>query len=101
MFGNLGNMAEMMKQAQQMQHSLKKIKEELKNSRYEAVVNGVKVIVDGEMDVKEVTIETQMDNKKMAESVKQAVSKAIRNSKDDAAQRLKSVTGGINIPGLT
>ncbi|MBI5700953.1 YbaB/EbfC family nucleoid-associated protein [Candidatus Saganbacteria bacterium] len=101
MFGKLGDMAEMMKQAQKMQDSLKKIKNDLKYARYEAESNGVKVIIDGEMEIKELKITTQMDNRKMEDTVKHVINKALKQSKDDAANRLKSATGGISIPGLT
>lgn len=101
MFEKLGNMGEMIKQAKKMQDSLKKIKEDLKHARYEAESNGVKVIIDGEMEIKELKITTQMDNKKMEDTVKQVINKALKQSKDDAANRLKGATGGISIPGLT
>jgi len=100
-FGNLGNMAEMMKQAREMQNNLKKIKEELKRSQYEAEVNGVKVIVSGEMDIKELKLNPALDPKKQEESVKQAINKALKIAKDDSASKLKSLTGGLSIPGLT
>jgi len=100
-FGGLGNLSEMMKQAQQMQHSLKKIKEELKNARYDSEVGGVKVVVDGEMVVQDIKISGDQDIRKIEDNIKQAVNKALKRSKDDAADRLKSVTGGLSIPGLT
>jgi len=100
-FGNLGNMAEMMKQAREMQKNLKNIKEELKNTRYEAAIDGVRVVVNGEMEVLELSIPPQMDERKQNDAVKKAVNKALKDSKDDAARKLKSLTGGMSIPGLT
>lgn len=108
MFGNLGNMGEMIKQAKKMQDELKKIKDDLKHARYEAEVNGIKVIVDGEMEVKEIRLPAcrqawsgDSDIRGIEEKIRQAVNKAIKESKDDAARRLKGATGGISIPGLT
>ena len=83
-----------------MQNNLKRIKEELKKSRYSAEVNGVKVTVDGEMEVKELEITVQMDNRKMADSVKQAVNKSLKVAREDAANKLKSATGGLSLPGM-
>lgn len=100
-FGNLGNMAEMFKQAQKMQGELKKIKDNLKNLKYEAESNGVKVLVDGELEIKDLLLNMQLDPKKLEESIKQAVNRALKQAKDDAAKQLKSVTGGLSIPGLT
>lgn len=100
-FGNLGNMGEMMKQAMKMQGELKKIKEELKHARYTAEVNGVCVTIDGEMEIKEIKISAPSDTKKMEEAVKQSVNNALRQAKDDAAARLKGATGGMQLPGLS
>ncbi len=100
-FGNLGNMAEIMKQAKKMQDDLKKIKEEIKRSRYENEVNGVRVVISGEMDIMEFKLNPALDIKKNEESAKQALSKVLKLSKDDAAGKMKSMTGGLSIPGLT
>lgn len=100
-FGNLGNMGEMIKQAREMQNNLKKIKEELKRSQYEVEMDGIRVVVDGEMEIKTLTLNPSLDSKKLEESAKKAVNKAIKTAKDDAANKLKTLTGGLSIPGLT
>jgi DNA-binding protein YbaB len=53
-FPNLGNMGEMIKMAKDMQGKLKQVKDELAREVYEAEVNGVRVKVSGDMEVKEV-----------------------------------------------
>ncbi|OGC09006.1 nucleoid-associated protein, YbaB/EbfC family [candidate division WOR-1 bacterium RIFOXYC2_FULL_37_10] len=100
-FGNLGNMAEMMKQAREMQKNLKNVKEELKRSRYENDSDGVKVIANGEMEILEMKINPGMEPRKLDEAVKKSVNRVLKTAKDDAANKLKSLTGGLSIPGLT
>ncbi len=100
-FGNLGNMGEMIKQAQNMQRELKRIKDNLKNARYEVEHSGIKIIVDGEMEIREVKFLSEQDPRKLEENLKNAVNKALKQAKEDAAKQLKSATGGMSIPGLT
>jgi len=96
-FGNLGDMAGMMKKAMEMQKQMKKIKDELSKARYEAEVNGNKVIVNGEMEILEMHAGENLSIK----DVKEATNKALKKAKEDAANKLGDVTGGMNIPGLT
>lgn len=100
MFGKLGDMGNLMKQAKEMQNNLKRIKEELKHARYEADSNGVKVIVDGEMEIRELKITGNLDIKKIEDILKQVINKALKQAKDDAANKLKSATGGLSLPGM-
>ena len=96
-FGNLGDMAGMMKKAMEMQKQMKKIKDELSKARYEAEVNGNKVIVNGEMEILEMHAGENLSIK----DVKEATNKALKKAKEDAANKLGDVTGGMNITGLT
>lgn len=95
-FGNLGDMAGMMKKAMDMQKQMKRIKDELSRARYEGISGEAKAIVNGEMDVLEIS--TGSGNVK---DIKEAVNRALGAAKEDAAKRLGDVTGGLNIPGLT
>ncbi|NQU17978.1 MAG: YbaB/EbfC family nucleoid-associated protein [Candidatus Saganbacteria bacterium] len=96
-----GQMGDMIKQAREMQSRLKKIKEELKQSRYEDERGGVKVIVDGEMEIKELIIAPTVAPNQISKLVKDVTNGALKKSKNDAAGKLKQAAGGMNIPGLT
>ncbi|OGC06290.1 nucleoid-associated protein, YbaB/EbfC family [candidate division WOR-1 bacterium RIFOXYD2_FULL_36_8] len=100
-FGNLGNMGNMMKQAMEMQKNLKRIKDELKHARYDSEEGGVSVVVNGDMEIQEIKIPTGIDERRLEDTVKKAVNKALKKAKDDAAGKLKNITGGMSIPGLT
>ncbi len=96
-----GQMGDMVKQAREMQARLKKIKMELKHAKYESEAHGVKVIVDGEMDIKELIIAPTVAPNQIPKLVKEVTNKALKLSKDDAAKKLKQAAGGLNVPGLT
>lgn len=99
-FGGLGDMGKLMQQAKAMQGNLKRIKDELKHARYETESNGIKVVVDGELDIKELKISGHQDIGKIGDAVKNVVNKALKQARDDAANKLKSATGGLSLPGM-
>jgi DNA-binding YbaB/EbfC family protein len=103
-FPNLGNMGEMIKMAREMQGQLKKIKDDLARSIYDAEAGGVRVTVSGDMEVKEVKIGPQVVNPNSVEQlnrlVKEALNKALKLAKDDASRKMKGITGGLGLPGM-
>ena len=103
-FGNLGKMGDMMKMAKEMQGKLKQVKQELERERYDGFADGVAVKVSGDMELKEVKLEPKMlDASKKSQlelAIQEAASKALKNAKDAAARKMKSVTGGMGMPGL-
>jgi len=101
-----GNYGKMMKQVQQMQQEMAKIQEELAQERIEATAGGgmVSVVVNGEQEVLEVTIEKEAvdpdDVEMLQDMMLAAANEALRKSKDLATTKLGQVTGGLSIPGL-
>ena len=100
------NYGEMMKQAKIMQKQMEKVQDELKGMQFEASSGGgvVKVIVNGEQDVLEVKINKDVvdpeDIEMLEDMILVAVNDAIKQSKDEAKNKLAGVTGGLNIPGF-
>jgi nucleoid-associated protein EbfC len=100
------NYSDMMKQAKIMQKQMEKVQEELKDMKFEASAGGgaVKVTVNGEQDVLEVKINKAVadpdDIEMLEDMVLVAVNDAIKQSKDEAKNKLAGVTGGLNIPGF-
>lgn len=92
-FGNLGKMAEMVKQANE-------IKKEMQRARYDGEAGGVKVVVNGEMDLLEVKIPPEMPANKIEHAVKEAVNKTMRTAKQDMAKKMSKMTGGLSLPGM-
>lgn len=96
-FGNLGNMGEMIKMAREMQGKLKTIKEELAKQLYEETVGGVTVRVNGEMEIKEVVIDPAKKDEP-ARAFKDAANKVLKKAKEDAAHKMRGLTGGLGLP---
>ena len=100
------NYSEMMKQAKIMQKQMEKVQDELKDMKFEASAGGgaVKVTVNGEQDVLEIKINKDVadpeDIEMLEDMVLVAVNDAIKQSKDEAKNKLAGVTGGLNIPGF-
>ncbi len=100
---NYGNM---MKQAKIMQQKLLEIQKELKEMEFEASAGGgaVKVKVNGEQEIMEVKINKEMvdsnDLEMIEDMVMVAVNDAVKQSKNEAKNRMSRLTGGMNIPGL-
>jgi len=100
------NYGEMMKQARVMQKQMEKVQDELKDMKFEASAGGgaVKVTVNGEQDVLEIKINKDVadpeDIEMLEDMILVAVNDAIKQSKDEAKNKLAGVTGGLNIPGF-
>lgn len=108
------NMMNMMKQAQNIQKKLVEAQEELANTDVTAESgNGsIKVICDGKGIFKSIKISAEAINSENPQSVStediemledlitSAMKTATEKSKDILETKMKSVTGGVNIPGL-
>ena len=100
------NYGSMMKQAKAMQQKFLEIQKELKEMEFEASAGGgaVKVKVNGEQEIIEVKINKDMvtacDLEMIEDMVMVAVNDAVKQSKDEAKNKMASLTGGMNIPGL-
>ena len=100
------NMQQMMKQAKAMQKKMAETQEELKKMEFEASAGGgaVKVRINGEQEILEIKLNAEMidaDDLEMVEDmVMVAINDAIKQSKDEAKNKMSGVTGGMNIPGL-
>jgi len=100
------NMQKMMKQVQKMQAAMAKAQEELAEKTVEATAGGgmVRVVVNGQFEVKEVHIEKAVvdpdDIEILQDLILLAVNEGISKAQEMAANEMSKVTGGLNIPGL-
>jgi DNA-binding protein YbaB len=92
-FGNLGKMGEMIKQAQQL-------KSEIGKARYEAEADGVKVVINGELEVLEIKLPPSLAPGKVETAVREAVNRGLKTAKNDMAQKMSKLTGGLELPGM-
>ncbi|HSX47988.1 MAG TPA: YbaB/EbfC family nucleoid-associated protein [Candidatus Nanoarchaeia archaeon] len=87
-------------------YELKKIQGQLAKEviEVEAGNGAVKVKVNGEMKIKEVKLDPAKvdanDLPQLEKWIESAVTQAINQSQQVAAERMKSVAGGLGLPGL-
>lgn len=106
MFGGIGNFASLLKQAQQMGGRLKDMSEELRAHRVtgsagaglvEIEMNGLQEVLACRIDPK---LTSEPDRELLEDLVKSAVNDAVSKARQLHTETMKSLTGGLNLPGL-
>ena len=98
--------AAMMKQMQQLQAQIVQAQQELAEETVSVSVGGgaVTVVMNGQQEVREVTIDPEAvdpDEVDMLQDlILAAMNEALNKSRQLAEERMSSLTGGLNIPGL-
>ena len=98
-----GGIAGLMKQAQAMQDNMKKMQEQLGSIEVEGQSGAgmVKVVMTCKYDVRRITIDPSLmgDDKEMLEDlVAAAVTDAVRRVESTSAEKMGSLTAGLNLP---
>jgi hypothetical protein len=98
-----GQLAGLMKQAQQMQENMKRLQEELATLEVEGQSGAglVSVVMTCRHDVKRVTIDPSLlsDDKDMLEDlVAAAFNDAVRKAEATTQERMSSITSGLPLP---
>lgn len=102
----MGDMSKMLKQAQKLQAEMARIQEELASERVEATAGGgvVLAVANGRGELISLTIDPAVVNPAdvtlLADLVLAAVNEAQRNARGLAEDRMRSITGGLQFPGL-
>ena len=100
--GGMGNIAGLMKQAQQMQENMKKVQDGLGSIEVEGASGAgvVKIQMTCKYDVRRVTIDPSvMDDKEMLEDlVAAAINDAMRRAEQVSQERMAGFTSGLNLP---
>tara|TARA_Y100000996_G_C22518719_1_gene641521 strand:+ start:38 stop:355 length:318 start_codon:yes stop_codon:yes gene_type:complete len=100
-----GGMGGMMKQAQQMQKKMTQIQSEIDALKIEGESGGgmVKVVVDGKKNLLSINLSPdlmQEDKEMLEDLILVAINNAIKEVDTISKEKMASVTGGMNIPGL-
>lgn len=100
--GGMGNMQNLMKQAQKMQADLQKKQEEVGKKEIETSAGGGAVIVraTGEKVIKEIIIKPEVVDKEDVEMLQDLILTAVNEALSKADSMMQSELGGFNIPGL-
>jgi len=102
----LGNMAGLLKQAQAMQAQMAKVQEQAASKTVTGTAGGgsVTVTANGAMELVKIVIDPEVIRSGEADMVQDlmlaATNDALRKAREMMANEMKSLTGGLNIPGL-
>lgn len=101
-----GNMQNIMKQAQAMQEQMAKVQEQAATKTVSGTAGGgiVTVTANGAMQIIGVVLDPEVvksgDIEMLQDLVVAAANDALRKAQEMMAEEMKSVTGGMKIPGL-
>lgn len=102
----MGNMNQMIKQAQKMQEEMLKAQAEIEEKTLEASSGGgaVTVTINGKKELQAIKISPDAvdpdDVETLEDLILTAINEAMRQADELAASSMGRVTGGLNIPGL-
>jgi hypothetical protein len=102
---SLGDLGNIMKQAQQLQERLSQVQDAVARRMVEASAGGgmVRVVVNGKHEVLSLTLDPAIlkeDVELVQDLVIAAVNEGIRNAQKMVAEEMTKATGGLKIPGL-
>ena len=101
-----GGVNSIMRKAQKMQSQIKKIQEEIGNTRVEASAGGgvVTAVVNGNSELLELRMDPEVVDPEEIEMLQEmviiAVNQAMTAASDMMNTEVEKVTGGLNLPGL-
>lgn len=104
--GGMGNIGNMMKQAQKLQAKMLQMQAELADKTVEATAGGgmVKVVANGKQQILSIVIEKEVvdpeDVEMLQDLITAAVNDALAKSQEMVSSQMSKLTGGMNIPGL-
>lgn len=103
--GGMGNMNNMIKQAQKMQKDMMKVQEELEQRQIETSAGGgaVTVVVTGKKELVSINIKPEVvdpeDVEMLQDLILAAVNEAIRKAEEMVSNEMSKLTGGLGLPG--
>jgi len=87
-----------------IQNDMKQVQKELSEATFEEDSGGVKVVVSGDMELRELKLDPKLlgsgDIKRIEWLISDSVDKAYSRAKQEAIGKFKKLTGGFSIPGL-
>lgn len=104
--GGTNNIQQLARQAQKLQEDMETVSAELDAKEYQAAAGGgaVKVTVTGKHEITKVEISPEVvdpeDVEMLGDLVMAAVNEAIRTASKEKEDRMESISGGLNIPGM-
>jgi DNA-binding YbaB/EbfC family protein len=104
--GGANNIQQLARQAQKLQDDMEAASKELETKEYEAAAGGgaVKVTVTGKMELTKIEISPEVvdpeDVEMLSDLVMAAANEAIRAAAKEKEDKMETISGGLNIPGM-
>ena len=104
--GGANNIQQLARQAQKLQDDMETAAAELEAKEYDATAGGgaVKVTVTGKMELTKVEISPEVvdpeDVEMLSDLVIAAANEALRTAQKEKEDKMESIAGGLNIPGM-
>lgn len=100
--GGMGNMQNILKQAQKMQKEMQEKQETVANKEFETSAGGGAVVVKatGDKVIKEITIKPEVVDKDDVEMLQDLILTAVNEALNKADAMMQSELGQFNIPGI-
>ena len=104
--GGANNNQQLARQAQKIQDDMEAVSAELEAKEYEAAAGGgaVKVTVTGKMELTKVEIKPEVvdpeDVEMLSDLIMAAANEALRSAAKEKEEKMDSISGGLNIPGI-
>jgi DNA-binding YbaB/EbfC family protein len=102
--GGMGNMNQLMKQAQKMQQQMETAQAELEQRTLEVTSGGgaVKIVISGKKELQEIVISPDVvdpdDIEMLQDLILTAVNEAIRSAEELSQNEMGKITGGLGLP---
>ena len=104
MFGGLGNLANLMKQAKSLQANMQAMQESMAAQRFEAEAGAgmVRAVVDGKSELVDLKIDPAAtdDIELLEDTIKAAVAAAAAKAREGVKAEMAKMTGGMDMGGL-
>ncbi len=107
MFGKLGDMANLLQKAQDMQKKMAAVQQEISKLEVKGESEGglVEAVAGGDFTIRRITIRNECaktaDPEIIQEHVTAAVNAALEGVKLKSKEKMSEVTGGLDLPGLS
>ena len=104
--GGNTNIQQLARQAQKMQEEMDAASKELDEQEYSATAGGgaVTAVVKGNLEVQSIDISKDVvdpeDIDMLSDLIIASVNEAIRKARDEKAETMDQISGGLNVPGL-
>lgn len=105
MGGGMGNMQNMIKQAQKLQQEMMAAQEEISQKEFDVSAGGgaVTIKINGQRQILSISLDPQIvdpdDIETLSDILTAGVNEAIRTVDDYTAENMKKFTGGMGLPG--